>query len=138
MSIRDLAYFDSLVDRSGDCWIWTGTIRSDGYGRYGGSGAHRLAYERWVGPIPAGLEIDHHCRKPACVNLAHLEPVTRAENMRRRVQAKTGCGNGHPWDDANTYQRPDGRQCRACNREQARVYRERMRGDRGPATEGTA
>lgn len=45
--------------------------------------AHRWAYEEIIGPIPEGLEIDHLCRTPACVNPAHLEPVTRSVNMLR-------------------------------------------------------
>lgn len=45
--------------------------------------AHRVAYELWVGPIPEGMELDHRCKVRACINPAHLEPVTHAENMRR-------------------------------------------------------
>jgi hypothetical protein len=45
--------------------------------------AHRAMYEFMVGPIPEGLELDHLCRNPPCVNPGHLEPVTRQENMRR-------------------------------------------------------
>jgi len=45
--------------------------------------AHRFAYEELVGPIPEGLDLDHLCRNKTCVNPAHLEPVTRAENVRR-------------------------------------------------------
>lgn len=45
--------------------------------------AHRVVYESLVGPIPAGLELDHTCRVRRCVNPDHLEPVTHAENQRR-------------------------------------------------------
>jgi hypothetical protein len=48
--------------------------------------AHRWAYEHFIGPIPAGLEIDHLCRVRHCVNPAHLEPVTKSENRRRQPQ----------------------------------------------------
>ena len=50
--------------------------------------AHRVYYERHVGPVPEGLELDHLCRNPGCVNPEHLEPVTHAENIRRGYQAK--------------------------------------------------
>jgi hypothetical protein len=44
---------------------------------------HRFAYELLVGPIPAGLVLDHLCRNRLCVNPNHLEPVTNSENPRR-------------------------------------------------------
>lgn len=45
------------------CWLWTGGARTPkGYGRFCNTGAHRYAYELFVGPIPAGLTIDHICR----------------------------------------------------------------------------
>lgn len=40
-------------------------------------------YEQKVGPIPEGLVIDHLCRRPRCINPAHLEAVTNEENVRR-------------------------------------------------------
>ena len=54
--------------------------------------AHRFAYERCVGPIPDGLDIDHKCRTRSCVQPSHLEPVTRAENVRRGIAARNGHG----------------------------------------------
>lgn len=122
----------SLPDSIEECWIWTGatTRRVNGYGRFSVMGrlslAHRFAYEFARGPIPAGLEIDHLCRTPPCVNPWHLEPVTRSVNVRRGTaieksielqRSKTACPAGHPYDEANTYLVPgsnDHRQCRAC------------------------
>lgn len=70
----------------GACWMWT-AAKSNGYGIVGVAGtsigAHRMAYMLSIGPIPEGLELDHLCRNPGCVNPGHLEPVTRAENIRR-------------------------------------------------------
>lgn len=58
-----------------------------GYGRLHVEGskvwAHRYSYEMLTGPIPDGLVIDHLCRNRACVNPAHMEPVTSRENLRR-------------------------------------------------------
>ena len=50
--------------------------------------AHRALYENVNGPVPYGLQLDHLCRVPSCVNPDHLEPVTPAENCRRGVRTK--------------------------------------------------
>jgi hypothetical protein len=69
------------------CWPWGRAKDAQGYGGTSADGtykgAHCYVYERLIGPIPDGLELDHLCRNPACVNPDHLEPVTHAENMRR-------------------------------------------------------
>jgi hypothetical protein len=121
------------------CWIWQGWIDRYGYGRDNTARkyAHRLVYESIVGPIPDGMVMDHlchnadlscaggsECRHRACVNPAHLEPVSRSENAKRGRGAgvahasKTECKQGHPYDEANTYHRPNGgRGCRKCKAE---------------------
>lgn len=81
------------LDESPDgCWIWTGKQDGGGYGRLprdgGLVGAHRAFYEAFVAPIPDGLQLDHLCRVPSCVNPLHLEPVTQTENVRRGANTK--------------------------------------------------
>lgn len=128
--------FWSKVDYGADdeCWLWTGAI-GNGYGRFTIGRkevrAHRWAYEALVGPVPPSLDIDHLCRVRACVNPAHLEPVSRRENLLRgdtitaRNAARTHCPQGHPYDESNTKRRRGGRECRRCAADSERRRRAR-------------
>lgn len=134
-----LRTFWERVDRSagdGACWPWTGGLDRRGYCNFRiahdvSRKGHRIAYEALVGPIPSGLELDHLCRNPSCVNPAHLEPVTHRENVIRGRSisairaAQVACVHGHPFDEANTSFRRDngGRRCRTCHLNHVRRYR---------------
>lgn len=117
----------------GPCWEWLGATNA-GYGWFNPEGrahgpmaAYRWAYKRFVGPVPAGLCLDHLCHYRLCVNPAHLEPVTLVENKRRgdspfAVNArKTHCARGHELTYENTYHSPAcvGRVCAQCRRDWA-------------------
>ena len=57
------------------CWEGNRTWRAQDY---------RGKYERAIGPIPFGLQLDHLCRNELCDNpFGHLEPVTNQENAQR-------------------------------------------------------
>jgi hypothetical protein len=116
------------VSKTESCWLWTGAVDSRGYGKLALTTAHRWFYMRLTGPILEGLQLDHTCRVPACVNPDHLEPVTQAENIRRRAAALTHCKAGHEYAAGNERIRPGGaRACRACDRATARRFRDRRR-----------
>lgn len=119
------------VNPSSGCWEWTASRTLKGYGMIGAGSpqrgllaAHRVAFEIYVGPIPAGLQLDHLCRVRHCVNPDHLEPVSARENVRRGFglaainAAKTHCPQKHEYTADNTYYNPstNRRMCRVCIR----------------------
>jgi hypothetical protein len=120
------------TDEATGCWEWMGCKNPKGYGRIqpGGRGhaprpAHRVAYELSGKTIPPGLQLDHLCRNPSCVNPAHLEAVTHRENQLRgnsawaRVMRTGQCLRGHPRIKENLYVRKDraGVNCIPCRKE---------------------
>lgn len=134
----------SKIVISDGCWLWTGSLNRKGYPMVRVDAArewclaHRAVYELLVGVIPEGLELDHLCRVRGCVNPAHLEPVTHAENMRRvppesrprrpRHYRGAACRYGHQFTPENTYTRPNGvRECRLCMAEYQKRARERRK-----------
>ncbi len=133
----------------GDCWEWVGSVNPDGYGKVWHEGqmryAHRVVWEKLIGPILEGLTIDHLCRNRACVNPAHMEPVTLCENLLRGYgvgainRRKSRCLAGHPFSSENTQvRREKGRMrrvCAQCHRDRVREHYVRLR-LAGPTGEG--
>jgi hypothetical protein len=80
------------IDRTTGCWIWQRSTSLNGYGQLFYEGrtqpAHRVFYQLYVGPIPAGQQLDHTCGNRLCVNPEHLQPVTPLENSRRSIRKR--------------------------------------------------
>jgi HNH endonuclease len=126
-AMSDLERFNNNwipVTESG-CWLWIGGCIRNGYGAFYVAKkqilAHRYSYLVRHGSIPQGLQLDHLCRVPSCVNPDHLEIVTSRVNTLRGLSPsamnarKTHCQNGHLFTDANTYYARDkSRRCREC------------------------
>lgn len=137
-------YSDKILpEPNSGCWLWMGDVNQYGYGRVRFSDGstkvvHRVSYEMDCGTIPLGLDLDHLCRVRSCCNPAHLEPVTRATNLRRAHQFShfmlpkivTHCSNGHDLSVAGVYVRPNNSntlECRACKRASSNVARDHRR-----------
>ncbi len=132
---EDEARFWTKVDRrdSAECWLWRAPLNDSGYGSFGMQGktyrAHRVSYVLAHGDLDRTLQIDHLCRNRACVNPAHLEPVTNQVNAKRgeaglhrkRECAQiTHCPQGHEYTPENTLLKKGAngklRSCRKCHR----------------------
>lgn len=100
----------SVPEPYSGCILWDGPMRSV-YGGLCVNGrqlyAHRASYERRYGPIVPGLEIDHLCKTPLCINPAHLEAVTPTENKRRTRRRMKHCKHGHEYRPGTFRMRPD-------------------------------
>lgn len=117
----------SVRNEETGCLIWVRSKNSRGYGLIGVNGrvelVHRMAHEVWIGPIPAGYQVDHvlanGCLSRLCIEPNHLEAVTQLENMRRTPQAqKTHCLRDHPLSGSNVhYNRNGHRSCITCRDE---------------------
>lgn len=113
----------------GGCHNWTGALQSKSYGCFYDTPtrkvwlAHGWAWTQKNGPIPSGMQVDHICDNPRCVNVEHLRLLTQKENTLRGngfsgINSRaTHCVNGHEFSPENTAIRADGRRiCIACRR----------------------
>ena len=119
------------------CIEWSGSRFASGYGRLKSHGksarSHRWAWEKFFGPIPAGLMVCHRCDNPPCINPLHLFLGTCKDNLadmsrkgRSVNQKKTQCRHGHSLEGVIPGR--DGR--RTCK--QCRLKRELQRWHRDP------
>lgn len=96
MSPKPKPFEAFLAQRESGCMEWIGgTSRSNGrdsyrYGRYRVGGnkelAHRVAFERAKGPIPAGLVVRHTCGNTLCCNPEHLVLGTQQDNYQDAIR----------------------------------------------------
>lgn len=102
MYTQDLERFHAHVnvDETTGCYNWCGARNEKGYGqfsvrrspsekanpRWGNKRviAHKWLFEVIHGKVESGFEVDHKCCNRSCVNLAHLQKLTKAQNLALR------------------------------------------------------
>lgn len=117
------------------CWLWTGEILRNGYGRASLNKqrqlAHRFSYEQFIGAIPDDYVVDHLCNVKQCVHPLHLRACTQRENLfadhsnstTKQRKQQTHCMHGHELTADNVYRmKCGGRACRACRTFWSREY----------------
>jgi hypothetical protein len=98
------------LELDGACWVprWNLPELSNGAATFDPEGSngkvlwpyHRAVWDLLMGGHGQRLELDHltACAVgPRCANPAHLQPVTRAENMARRRQRNLARKHGKPY-----------------------------------------
>lgn len=100
LSEKEANRFWAQVDKSGECWEWTGT-RSRGYGafkllrvRASALMAHRVSWEISNGMIVDGLFVCHRCDNKRCVRPDHLFLGTNRDNQLDAVAKGRTRGRG--------------------------------------------
>lgn len=146
---RVLDYIGWDVTSDG-CWEWRGDRNELGYGRLtlvrkglDKARVHRLMFERYSGPIPAGLVVRHKCDNPPCSNPDHLELGTQNDNVQDMIDrgrcwrhGATECQNGHDLTSPDSYRigkrkgRGDEKVCLTCQRERKLRWQEKKKLER--------
>jgi len=136
MTLAERIEVKSEPEPNSGCLLWIGATIG-GYAVYAVRGKFFRVIRELCSPIPQGSEPDHLCRVTRCVNRAHLEVVTKRENILRGAgptaqnARKTKCPRGHEYDRIN----PRGsRTCSVCDRTR---NREAYRAKRGLALSHT-
>lgn len=97
--------FWEKVNKTETCWLWTGSIRGGGYGKFSVDkkmvGVHRFSWILHYGSIPAVPDTDyrgtcvlHKCDVPSCVRPDHLFLGSNLDNVRDRdLKGRAGGGS---------------------------------------------
>jgi hypothetical protein len=74
-----------MVDGTDGCWLWNGKVVDGRYAKFSLWGqpkqAHRASWLLFVGEIPRGMFVLHHCDIKVCVNWRHLWLGDHEDNM---------------------------------------------------------
>jgi hypothetical protein len=91
MRLRFLSFCDKIDGENG-CWLWNGKVPEGRYPNFmlwrRSKQSNRVAWILFVGPIPRGMSVLHHCDIKKCANPKHLWLGDHEDNMRDMHQKK--------------------------------------------------
>jgi hypothetical protein len=88
-----------VFDDPSGCWLWRASTQRMGHGQltvrradgvWAKRLAHAVAYELFVGSVPAGFLVHHVCGVQACVTPWHLVLMRRADHGRYHALRQHG------------------------------------------------
>jgi len=86
MKFHEWKFWTTSLKRANGCIEWTGHRNRTGYGRTQKNGktwfAHRLAWHLSKGEIPKGMQVNHCCDNPPCINPMHLFIGSQLDNQK--------------------------------------------------------
>lgn len=89
MAARGLLSRLGAIPDTDDCVLVSPTARG-GYGKIKFMGktllSHRVSYELFNGPVPAGMMVCHKCDTTNCINPRHLFLGTAQDNMTDKIE----------------------------------------------------
>lgn len=138
MKTLDERFDAKWTEDENGCHVWQAGLAAKRYANFSIKGksvrGHRWNYERYRGPIPEGMVLDHLCRNLRCVNPDHLEVVTQRENVARGKRGAlkgthSHCRNGHLYTEKNSWINPrnGNRYCRTCRADRSRESYQRKK-----------
>ena len=81
------------IDNNG-CWLLPPSKKNKGYSKIAIDGinkrGHRVSWETFVGPVPEGILVLHHCDIRHCVNPEHLWLGTAKDNYEDMLRKNRG------------------------------------------------